>query len=130
MPPTDKKKPYSDEIDVESTDPGNLFTGSGSHMFANEKTNTKNPRVSKLEAENARQRSELAGIGKDLLTELQAARDENGSVHSYLANLYAAQGKNKISEEDVRVEFRARELNLQLIKRLEQWTRNKMRKTS
>src|SRR5579875_41087 len=105
-----EKNPFTDEVDISASDPDNLVTGSGSHMFANEKLADVNPKVKELQAELERQKSQLLPIAKDILKKVAELRAEKTDIGSYLAELYAQEGKPKVKEKQVEIEFRARQL--------------------
>lgn len=107
-------KPNSGEYD---DNPGSLYTGSSSRMFDNEKLADKNRKVREIEAKRQSLPKGVRGIVNDLQGILNAAQVENDSVGSYLRSM-AEPGK-KPNPEDIMIEFRAREMNLQLIKRIQ-----------
>ena len=123
----DKKNPFSDEVEI--TDIENLVTGSGSFMFDNENLVQKNKRAQKL-AKEAEAKKAKAGVivPQDLLVVLAGYEAENRDIGGYLDDIYAKNGKPKIKAEDVEVEFRARQMNLKLIKDLRSWTLSQTRK--
>lgn len=113
---------------MDNTDPDSLATGSGSFMFQNERLAQNQSQVVSADAERKRQESELQQTGRDLLHFLANARTESSSVESYLQNIYAQAGRPKIDAKQIEIEFRARELNLILINRLESWILRRMKR--
>lgn len=115
MPP---KNPLTAADSDITTDPGSLFTGGGSQMFANTRLET---RAAKARAgEQARQRSELMPISNDLLKKLQEERAKVVSVESFIL------GKIE-NPQQLLDEFRARQIYLGYLKELESWIRARIR---
>lgn len=122
MPP---KNPLTASDSDLTTDADNLFTGGGSQMFANERIETRKKKT--IAGEQAKQRSELVPISNDLLKRLESFRKDNQDVGSYLRRIYSEKNAPKIDAQQIEIEFRARELNLQLIDKLESWIRARIR---
>lgn len=116
------KSPFSDEVDFESTDPSNLFTGSGSQMFRNERMFQENTKAAKLKAKRAQEQSQLIPVANDLLEELDKIISANADIRSYMLD-----PKTKKTKEAILIEFRARELNIKLAEQVQGWIRNRLR---
>ena len=103
----------------------NLYSGSASNMFANERLESKTKKIA--EGEQERQKSELIPIAQDLLNLTTIIRAENANYRDYARNIFAKNGKQKASAVDIEVEFRARELNLLTLDRIDRWIKTRLR---
>lgn len=111
------------------TDPSALYTGNtAGGMFANESLRERNQRTKNLIEKQKRQGSQLLPVAEDILKKLEEARQEANSIGSYLQRIYAEEGKPTIDVDKIRIEFRAREMNLQLIDNLERWIKLRLKR--
>lgn len=106
-----------DESFIGGGDAYNLAPGSSSRMFQNEKLADSNRRKREMEARQASKPKGVRGIVDDLQGLLNAAQLENDSFSSYMRTM-ASKG-HEAKPEDMVAEFRARELNLALIARIQ-----------
>jgi hypothetical protein len=109
--------PDSNDDDGFGVDPGQLYTGSGSNMFKNEHLSEKNKTRRELEAKRASLPKGIRGLVQELQDLLIASKAENDSISSYLQ--VAFNEDSNFDPDKIKVEFRAREMNLQLINRIQ-----------
>lgn len=93
-----------------------LWTGGSSRPFGNERVAESNRKRREFEAKQAARPKGVRGLVNDLEGILEAATVENDSFGSYMRTM-VAKGK-EMKPEDMVAEFRAREMNLELIKRI------------
>lgn len=115
-------KPIMNDDNIGGGDPSMLVTGSSSKMFANERIADKNKHKRAIVARRANQPKGSRGIVLEIQDVIDAARRDNDSIGSYLRTMFA-QGSSSDSMKEqaakIAVEFRAREMNLQLIERIQ-----------
>lgn len=134
MQPKNTKNPFSDEVDVNATDPGNLYTGSGSQMFKNERAREESIKAKKLEERRSRQQSELIPVANDLLEMLAAKKSGNADFRSYMLRLRGSNAKGPTKQltkdqiHQLEVQAEARELNIALIEEIEGWIQARLRR--
>lgn len=148
------KNPFSDEVDVNATDPANLFTGSGSQMFHNEQSNEDSKRVKELESKRAEQRGQLLPVAKDLLAMLAQKKAQNADIRSFLKRIRGDEEAETVSRDEkagrtkitrtvkapkqlteaeihqMAVQAEAREMNIALIEEIERWVMGKIRSSN
>lgn len=101
--------------------PSMLYTGNSSRMFHNEKIADNNRKKREMEAKRAAMPKGVRGLVADLEGILHAAKIENDSFSSYMITMRKQSEAGKpISQEDLIAELRGREMNLQLIMRIQQ----------
>ena len=106
-----------DSDNIGGVDPYALVPGTGSNMFRNERVNEQNRKRKALLAEQAALPKGVKGVVTELQKLLAEAKAENDSFGSYSRTMFG-QGK-KPDAQSIEVEWRAREMHLELITRLE-----------
>lgn len=94
-----------------------LYTGLNGGPFRNEQLVESNRKRKEFEAKQAARPKGVRGLVEDLQGLLNTAKLENDSFGSYMKTMVAKE--REIKPEDMIAEFRAREMNLALIERIQ-----------
>lgn len=108
--------------------PDALYTGNRgsapltpSRMFANERLSEEDPKNQAKIAEQTRQAVALYPWAQEIIKEINKMRLELNDIGSYLRRIYAENNAPKMTENQIEIEFRARELTLQRLQEMETW---------